>query len=689
MPDEASRQLMDERMSVYDYLRTVPIDSNIKNRIYTFLGSETDSITEAVMAIRGMRPKDRARALNTVTYFLKELSDNLTLQKFEIYDIPSSIDTYKAVLWAIIRGEPYLEYLRPIGRRRSALMAATFWQYPDYDYLNDMTTFKRMKRTPGSILPFLSAKPGFRFADSLLVVAGAEDPVKLIQYVARNPSSEVTNLLRNHENKYVRKLTEFANHKNASDLAPFAVPLAEGQLTNEQVLETRRESSRYFQLMVNTLQRYRGSQADTEYNFLKPLRLAIKDMSLAFYVNEINEQHSQPNNVRFASLKELRMEDMYYIVTSCRDELYTSSYLGIYKQIMTGLGKAPADSLFRVVGYDNFRPFMQMAANYNTLADFMTNLPEENTRRLLQRLISGIEDDTDTGLEYAMDAADAFTGFDAVPRVGELIRSELVANLGKSLASNNAYGIKLYGILLQVFDLITKRIPGDEIWATLGNQDVLHVPTLKNSKGQIDEIVLFYGDEDGRASFGNFIGQFKDRAKWEISENENWVQINSVSGTPIHVYANRPLDEESGFDIRAQDSLFSYMKIQGIEPLFLVHRGHSYHLGKTLPRIKPSMKLTVLGSCGGYNNIMSVANISHAAQIIVTKKTGNKFVNDPILHEIHERLLNNRDLVWEEIWDSLRKRFVNNEFLLNLFNEYIPPGRNISLFVYKLFNYYP
>ncbi|MGE5108094.1 MAG: hypothetical protein ACM3H8_11150, partial [Sphingobacteriales bacterium] len=108
----------------------------------------------------------------------------------------------------------------------------------------------------------------------------------------------------------------------------------------------------------------------------------------------------------------------------------------------------------------------------------------------------------------------------------------------------------------------------------------------------------------------------------------------------------------------------------------------------TLKRLQPSVKLAILGSCGGYNSILSVANISPDAQIIVSKKTGSKVINDPMIEVINGTLKNKKNLIWTEVWRKLTTRFSEDEFVLNIFNEYIPPAKNVSLFVLKLFNFY-
>jgi hypothetical protein len=149
-----------------------------------------------------------------------------------------------------------------------------------------------------------------------------------------------------------------------------------------------------------------------------------------------------------------------------------------------------------------------------------------------------------------------------------------------------------------------------------------------------------------------------------------------------------PLDSKKEMDMKAQDSLIAFLEQQSIEPTILVHRGHSYHLCKTLERLKPSVKLAILGSCGGYNSVISIASINPDVQVIGSKKMGSKSINDPLIDVINGALQHKQDLSWPDIWEKLAARFSKDAFALNLFNEYIPPGKNVSLFVLKLFNFY-
>jgi hypothetical protein len=219
----------------------------------------------------------------------------------------------------------------------------------------------------------------------------------------------------------------------------------------------------------------------------------------------------------------------------------------------------------------------------------------------------------------------------------------------------------------------------------LGNYEILKRSALQGKNGEINQVVLFYGDADGKMSFNNFLKFYTDNTKWEITKNDNWVSIRSLTDQPLVIYANLPLDEKDELDVMAQDNLFAYFKQQSIEPTMLTHRGHSYHLDKTLKRLTPAVKLAILGSCGTYNKSISIASINSDVQVIGSKKTGTKSVNDPIIDIINESLLNKQDLLWPDIWQSLQARFSKDPKTFAQFTEYFPPSGNMSLFVLKLF----
>lgn len=679
--------MKEEKNRFFRDLSKSQLDPNITSNLKHFAVFEVDSIQEAIISNNKTNDAEKEKAIRSLFSFLKVLNNNIYQPRLEMYDIPGTINSFKNILGSLLHHKPINDELRRMSPWSSQLLAKTFTQYREYDLLEDVAIYKRISSSPEQIFPFLENKPAFRFADSLLLTLAAYDALKMSAYILKDRPA-LQNRIRNHRNIYLQQIVSLSGDRNASELLPFVGQLAENIITREEILKKRSDVKTYFQFLVNTLREQLNEPADPSFIFHKALRNGIKEKSFAFYVNQINEQHSSADAIRFASVKDLRPEDLYYIITSSEDEMYTSSYLGLYNRLMENFKNGSADSLFTLVNYDNFRTFMRIAANYNTLTDFLNRMPLTRAADLISLFISGIESDTNTGLERAMDVADSFTGLDSAAVISELIKNEIGSNLIRCVSGQLHFGSRLYNILLQVFDLVKQKDPTNKLWDFLGNYETLDGKTLQNKNGEIVEMVLFYGDEDGTSSFNNFLGLFKDTSKWQTSKNEYWVNIRSLSDQPISIYANLPLDYKQELDLQAQDELVNYLNQQAIEPAVVIHRGHSYHMDKTLKKLRPSVKLAVLGSCGGNKNIISVATISPDAQIIVSKKTGSKLVNDPMIDVINENLKTRGQLNWTEVWQQLSDKFSKDEFTLNLFNEYIPPAKNVSLFVLKLFNHY-
>ena len=682
----AIKVLKEEQGKFFHQLNYISIDSVIVQQLSHNVRLEIDSIYSFIISDAALSAAEKEKAILSLGYFMNELGKNIRQQRSEMYDILAAVQSYESILKALLYKRSFEDVLVGLPPRRTQVLATTFSQYQEHSLLDDMAVYKRMASSPEFILSFLESKPGFRYADSLLLIAAVNAPSKMVLYLNQGNPALVDNI-RNSKNIYLQQIISLAADRNASELLPFVTEIAENRMTKEEVLEARRDVTKYFQLLVNTLKEAKGVD-DPSFIFQKFLRNGIKEKSLSFYVNQVNELHSAADAIRFASVKTLRPEDIYYIITSCGDELYTSSFLGLYKRLMENFRLQSADSLFSIVQYDNFRVFMRMTANYNVLTDFLNKMPQEKATALINHFISGIESDTNSGLEKAMDIADSFTGLDSAFVISDMIQKELRSNLSRCKSGLLFFGVRIYSILLQVFDLVKQKNSLNKLWTTLGNYEMLERKTLQNKNGEIIEVVLFYGDDDGIVSFKNFQKMFTDTTKWKTSRNANWMSIRSVSDQPIVIYANLPLDGKEGLDIKAQDSLFIFLKHESVDPVVLVHRGHSYHLDNTLKRLTPSVRLAILGSCGGSNSAISIASINPDAQLIVSKKTGSKSINDPVINLINETLLNNEDLSWPIIWDELSARFSNDEFTRNLFSEYIPPGKNVSLFVLKLFNFY-
>lgn len=678
--------MKEEMVRLVHRIHESSIDSNIVTKLSHYVERKSDSVYQKLMNDRSLSQLEKEKAVRSLVFFMEKLGENVNERSAEMYDIRGAFETYINVLRAIIGGQPVGRLVGPLSARRTQLLAAAFAQYDVHRVFEEAAAYKRMTAFPDYILRFLDSRPGFPYTDSLILVVAAARPMKVVNYL-NGGGGVLRNRIRGISDKYVRQLVTMADDKRVRELLPFIIQVADNKLSTGEILEKRMEPSEYFKLMVNTLKEMSGD-GESDRPFVNVLRAGIREKALAFYVNEINDLHSAPETKRFASVKNLRAEDLYYLITSCEEELYTSSFLGLFKRLMGHFRNSRADSLMQIVNYDNFRKFIRITANYNTLTVYLDQLSPESAGQQLKRFITGVETDVNTGLEKAMDIADCFTGLDSSTHIAGLIQEELEANYNRCMASEQYFGTRLYGILIQVLDLVREQNAFHKLWATLGNYEMLEREALMNSGGEINELVLFYGDEDGEASFRSFQKLFSDQSKWEFIKNENWATIRSRTDSPIVIYANLPLDSKEELDLQAQKALADYLSANSIEPTVLVHRGHSYHLRHTLEMLQPSVKLAILGSCGAYNNALSIASVNPDVQIIGSKKIGAKSINDPIIDKINSSLLDGENLLWSSVWADLAARFSKDPATLNLFYEYIPPGKNVSLFVLKLFNHY-
>ena len=152
----------------------------------------------------------------------------------------------------------------------------------------------------------------------------------------------------------------------------------------------------------------------------------------------------------------------------------------------------------------------------------------------------------------------------------------------------------------------------------------------------------------------------------------------------MSIYANKPLDEKNELDLKAQDSLTSYLLAQKITPSIIIHRGHSYYANHTIANIDSSAKLVLLGSCGGYQKLATVLSHAPNAQIIASKQIGKGVINATLLSQIAETLEQGQDIHWKDIWKQMNARLKGDA--KSSFQDYIPPYKNIGLMLLKTYH---
>lgn len=395
------------------------------------------------------------------------------------------------------------------------------------------------------------------------------------------------------------------------------------------------------------------------------------------YVRTMNDLHESSDAARFKVIDGFSPEQIYYILVNGQDELYTSSYVGAFNRMMDRMKGRSGDSLLKVVNYDRFRTFIRMAAGYNTLDAFLNTMKKDDQVALMRSFMTDLEKGSDEELEDAVDVADAYSSIEDFA-LAKLLTAEVESNYERNKKADNRKGIIVYGLLSALFK---GGVQGDE----LGLPPVNYMPysALVDDSGVVYQQVYFYGDEDGKISFQNFVPAFRD-GKWKITTEKYWTRIASTSGKPVVIYANNPLTEPE--DEKAQSELNAYLAKNNIHPTVVIHRGHSYHLPSTIEGLQRETKIVVLGSCGGYHNLGSVIDRSPDAQIISTKQTGTMSINEPLIAALNSHMVAGKDVDWSPMWRSLGEMFAKKGGETNKrWKDYVPPNKNLGALFIKAY----
>ncbi len=253
-------------------------------------------------------------------------------------------------------------------------------------------------------------------------------------------------------------------------------------------------------------------------------------------------------------------------------------------------------------------------------------------------------------------------------------------NYDMSLQNNNKRGGVIYGLLYKLFQSATDTTIN--LSKEFGIPPVYGVSydALAGDTGKVIMQVFFYGDKDGRGNYANFVPQFPS-SLWKRTENKQWISFASTKGKPIIVYANKPLDEQSGEVDKAQAALCGYLQEKNMEPTIVVHRGHSYYAPYTIEQLAPTARIVFLGSCGGYHLIHDVLSHAADAHIITSKQIGKQVINQPLIDMMMEKVRAGSNIDWIPFWKEFEKRYKNIEG----FGDYIPPHKNLGAIFIKAY----
>ena len=686
---QANKRLNNSQSAISKSLGKYPMDNSGRAILNGFI-FQTDSLQKVIMNDKNLSIAQKVMALNCQCYLYDTLQTEINKKTFDVGLLSESRDNFIPLWQTISSQQSYDNMFAPFDAKTAGVMAVAFRDYPQASRMRDIATLKNLERTPENILKFLGTNSNFSLRDSLIFIYGNTLPEKLVTYVQESKNLEMVKMVRQHHNPLIQTLLLLATEKDFKTYLPFAAMLTEKRITIPEIVTLRSEPSKYFKKIVDLeMANQQNLVSGKPVLYQAPTKQYLKDYAKMFFTDVVNSLHEEPTEkARYFVFDEMRPQDLYFVITTGERELYTSSYLYTYKKLMGMFEKNKYDALFDLVNYDQYRKFLSMAGRYNTLTGFLQQMPQQSSVNIIKKLTRGLEANDNIDLEELINVAETFPGIITDKYLSDVAAQELKNNYTRCFNASNPNGMKVYTLLTEIFNVVKNEQAGNK--ANLPEffkayYKIAH-QSLREKDGRINQLVLFFGDDDGKSSYASFLSNFSDAAQWSIEKNPSWVKISSKKKYPMSIYANTPLNNDGGLDIKAQDELMQHLKDQQVEPRMLILRGHSYHLTNSQKYFTPSIRLGLLGSCGGYNEIKDIVEKSVQAQVISTKQVGSKQVNDPMLKLINNSLLNEQDLDWVEMWAEMEKQFKPNKQLYDYFKEYVPPYKNIALLVTSLYN---
>ncbi|MEO6638645.1 MAG: hypothetical protein ABIN25_10220 [Ginsengibacter sp.] len=679
------------------------LDGMIKVSLNTEVNLQvTDAIIRKVNVLRNdvennkelPTNNDKIRYLRYIEYLLRDFTNDWKTHKISPALAPLLIDNFNEILKANIRGENMSPLIQKVPYEVGMINNEIFSDNPGYKESKIILFRKFCKLYPDRILANLGPYIDEPFADTLVIQAFDNNPSQLYSY-AQSSNSRQGKLIRKIDDPRIQTVVKLSTISRALFYFPFLDNLISGKQTIENISKYAGTSDRnydsvgYYKLLVNTEMDYYGRliKGDTPVAMLGPNGLVdmLKMKAIQHFINPINNLHENPNlSIRFRAIDPLNAVDLYYMIVFGENDIYTSSYKNSFDRLLQKMGPVPhGDSLLMAVHFDHFKKFIKMAAGYNRLDVFLKTMAE-NSNTLMQAFVSNLEK---TGtLEDAVDVADSY-GSITDPVIQKSMIENVKNNEQRCLKENNGHGQKIYNLLKMIF-LSADDKNGIDLSKEIGIPPVYTVSykSLADDTGRIIEQVFFYGDKDGKESYNSYMTSFP-RSEWQVTQKKEWVEIKSIKGKPIWIYANLPLDNETDKDANAQKDLIDYLDAKGLKPSIVIHRGHSYHLPYTIEQLPDNAKIIMLGSCGGYQNLKQILKYAPEAHIISTKQTGARDVNKPIIDALDNRLRSGNNIDWREMWSGLETTFSRAPVQLReTFEDYIPPQKNLGALFIKAYS---
>ena len=661
---------------------TVSANEEINFLVTNALIKKIDQLQYKIEKDSALRAQAKVRYIRGLERLLKDLNLNWRARRFPVTNLPAIVEAYGVCVEKDKKGMTIENVINELEYNigRPIVASTAFDDNSGIKRSRNILIRKLCSLYPEKILPTLRQNPDLPFADSLIRIAAYKFPKQLYNYAAAN--NKLGMMIRQIDDPLIRTVSQMASRsKSGQWYFPFLDNILKGKMTMADIDAVKEDPIRYYKLLVKTHIDYveRAVQKDTAMEF-ETLTERMEEKAISVFVNTINGLHNESNAVRFRIIQSLSATELYYLAVLSDGIIYTSSYVnGVYPLLMSRVNNR-GDSVLKAVYFDKYRKFIKMAAGYNTLSNYLASFPNKDDASVLMRaFVSNLENTT--SLEDGVDVADSYASIaETIKPLADEMLGNVKLNYQRNILQNNKRGVVIYNLLQKLF-LSADTSKNIDLTRELGIPPVYNVDYkfLANDSGRVIMQVFFYGDKDGKNIFQGFQKMFSS-ASWRIIPDKQWITINSTKGSPVSIFANRPLPEENGEDEKAQKALDSFLAKKSLSPTVVIHRGHSYYAPYTIQQVLPSAKIVFLGSCGGYHLIHDILKNAPDAHIIASKQIGKTAINRPFFELLMEKVRGGNNIEWIPFWQEFRRKVA-----VEGFEDYIPPHKNLGAIFIKAY----
>jgi hypothetical protein len=568
---------------------------------------------------------------------------------------------------------------RQVGLNRTRILANAFYGLPIGDSIQTFSSLREMIAQP-YLIPKRIEEPRYKpYRDTMLYYFANEEPELFLKTLETN--AFLQGLAAANSNKTIDAIEKMKGMANLNKLLPFGIAIQEGRMTPDSVMMLASKPANYHMAFTEEVIRLHMNEDPAIKGYLTGYFSGANADQAKIFIDPINQLHESADRERYYVINSLPAQDLYMIMVGGAPVFYTSSFMYTFNKFMKEVEKEGLENFFERIGFFEFGDFVSLASGYGVIDKLIKQMNEEKFANMLsnymRRHIRTDRVDRDL-ITDGMILSEILFGI----RDNKKARDIIVQKINEISVTEQRSDVLVQRMFAGFKDILLDSMQG-KLKEIESMYEVLEVDRLK-IRDTIVQAGLFYDDVDGLSSFNNYLSFFPE-AEWDKEDRGNYVVIRSKKGNPMLIFLNK-LNTADG-DMAAQNEMLANIDSSGLQITSFLHRGHSYHLAKSLKRIPNSAQFVYLGSCGGYNDVVKVFQANPDAHIISTRNIGSKLINDPILSRVNNQAVANQNMEWIPLWDSFDKSFKSKN-TKELFSAYIPPHKYIGIiFIREVFNY--